>query len=114
MDDIKELTELNLHFIESCRLGSWEMLRQILSPSFSYLDGRTGEVWDRQRYIEDLEGGPAPSLDIDQVAIHVDGDTAVVSARSFTRPGRYSRYLDTYERREEGWRCVHACVWPLP
>jgi hypothetical protein len=114
MDDIKELTELNLHFIESCRLGSWEMLRQILSPSFSYLDGRTGEVWDRQRYIEDLEDGPAPNLDIDQVAIHVDGDTAVVSARSFTQPGRYSRYLDTYERRAEGWRCVHACVWPLP
>jgi hypothetical protein len=114
VDDVKELTELNLHFIESCRQGSWEMLRPILSPSFSYLDGRTGEVWDRQRYIEDLEGGPAPSLDIDQVAIHVDGDTAVVSARSFSRPGRYSRYLDTYERREEGWRCVHACVWPLP
>ena len=26
MDDIKDLTELNLHFIESCRQGSWEML----------------------------------------------------------------------------------------
>ena len=25
----------------------------------------------------------------------------------------YKRYLDTYERRAAGWRCVHACVWPL-
>jgi hypothetical protein len=45
--------------------------------------------------------------------VHVDGDVAVVSARSSARPGRYSRYVDTYERRPEGWRCVHACVWPL-
>ena len=113
MDDVKELTELNLHFIEACRKGSWGMLSQILSPSFSYLDGATGEVWDQQRYIDDLEGNPLPTLEIDQVAIHVDGDVGVVSARTFTGSGRYSRYLDTYERRAEGWRCVHASVWPL-
>ena len=114
MDDVKELTELNLHFIEACRKGSWEMLSQILSPSFSYLDGATGEVWDQQRYIDDLESTPLPALEIDQVAIHVDGNVGVVSSRSFITPGRYNRYIDTYERRAEGWRCVHASVWPLP
>jgi hypothetical protein len=47
------------------------------------------------------------------VRVHIDGDTAVVSARSFSRPGRFNRYVDTYERRDGRWLCVHACVWPL-
>jgi len=113
-DDVRQLDALNEHFIEACRKGSWEMLSQIMSPSFAYLDWETGEIWDRQRYIEDVEVA-APQLTIDQVAIHVDGDTAVVSARSLGRPGgRYARYADTYARRPEGWRCVHAVVWRLP
>ena len=45
--------------------------------------------------------------------VHVDGDTAVVSGRTSRQPGTYKRYLDTYERRPEGWRCINACVWPL-
>jgi hypothetical protein len=54
-----------------------------------------------------------PTIGIDQVAVHVDDDVAVVSARSLTRPRMFNRYVDTYERRANGWRCVHACVWPL-
>jgi hypothetical protein len=113
MDDTQALTKLNLQFIEAFRRGSWELLEPILSPSFSYLDGATGEVWANERYVDNLRENPAPSLVIDQVAVHVDGDTAVVSARTSGTPGRYSRYVDTYERREDGWLCVHACVWPL-
>lgn len=113
MDDVEALTRLNLQFIEAFRQGSWELLEPILSPSFSYLDGATGEVWAHERYVENLRENAAPALTIDQVFVHVDGDTAVVSARSSRKPGTYSRYVDTYERREEGWRCVHACVWPL-
>ena len=113
MDEIQQLTDLNLQFIDAFRKGSWEILEPILSPSFAYLDGATGEVWSQERYIEDLRSSPLPAIGIDQVVIHVDGDVAVVSARSFTRPGRYNRYVDTYERREKGWLCVHACVWPL-
>ncbi len=113
MDDVKTLTKLNLQFIEAFRQGSWELLEPILSPSFSYLDGATGEVWEHERYVENLRSNAAPALTIDQVVVHVDGSTAVVSARSSRQPGRYSRYVDTYERRGESWRCVHACVWPL-
>lgn len=113
MDDIRTLAEQNVRFIEACRQGSWEMLEPVLSGSFSYLDGATGEVWDIERYIKDLRENPAPGLVIDQVAIHVDGGTAVVSARSRSGPGHASRSLDTYERRGEDWLCVHACVWPL-
>ena len=113
MDDNDALTKLNLQFIEAFRQGSWELLEPILSPSFSYLDGATGEVWSNERYVENLEKNPAPALAIDQVAVHVDGDTAVVSARTCRQPGKYSRYVDTYERRDVGWLCVHACVWPL-
>jgi hypothetical protein len=29
------------------------------------------------------------------------------------QPGKFGRYIDTYERRGGEWRCVHACVWPL-
>jgi Domain of unknown function (DUF4440) len=114
VDDIRILTGLNERFVDAFRKGRWELLQPILSPGFCYLDGATGEVWPMDRYIADLEGNPLPTVDIDQVRVHVDGDTAVVSARSFTRPARGNRYVDTYERRDGRWRCVHACVWPLP
>jgi Domain of unknown function (DUF4440) len=112
-DDAQTLTQLNLRFIEAFRQGSWELLEPILSRSFSYLDGATGEVWAQARYIEELRNNPAPALAIDEVVMHIDGDTAVVSARTSRQPGRYSRYVDTYQRRDSGWLCVHACVWPL-
>lgn len=116
VDDVEVLTALNEHFIEACRQGSWESLRSILGSDFRYLDGRTGEVWSETRYVTDLRENPAPSLVIDELAVHVARDTAIVSARARDagRPARANRYLDTYERRAQGWLCVHACVWPLP
>lgn len=116
VNDVEVLTAHNEHFIEACRQGSWEYLRQILGTDFRYLDGRTGEVWEQSRYIDDLRQNPVPTLQIDEVAVHVAGDTATVSARTYNahRPGRSNRYLDTYERRGDAWLCVHACVWPLP
>jgi hypothetical protein len=113
MNDSEALTELNRQFIEAFRLGSWDLLEPILSPGFAYLDGATGEVWAHERYVENLRSNPSPSLAIDQVRVHVDGNTAVVSARTSRQPGRYGRYVDTYERGDDGWLCVHACVWPL-
>jgi hypothetical protein len=113
VDDVEALAAQNQRFIEACRQGSWPMLRPILSPTFSYLDGATGEVWDMDRYIKDLQGNPADTLVVDQVVIHVAGDTAVVSARSRSNIGTNNRYLDTYERWGDSWLCVHACVWPL-
>jgi hypothetical protein len=113
VDDAARLTELNARFIEAFRQGSWELLAPILSPSFSYLDGATGEVWAHDRYVDNLRNNPSSALAVDQLAVHVDGDTGVVSARTSRRPGRYSRYIDTYERRADDWLCVHACVWPL-
>jgi hypothetical protein len=114
VDDTEVLSALNVQFIDAFRKGSWELLEPILSPSFSYLDGKTGEVWELDTYIKNLDGHPAPTLGIDQVVVHVDGDVAVVSARSFRSPERSNRYIDTYERRDGRWVCVHACVWPLP
>jgi hypothetical protein len=113
MDDIEALTELNARFIEAFRRGSWELLQPILSPSFSYLDGASGEVWTQERYIDDLRSHPVPTIGIDQLVVHTDGDVAIVSARSSTRPGRFNRYIDTYVRREDRWHGTHACVWPL-
>ena len=112
-DDVAVLTTLNAQFIEAFRQGSWELLEPVLSPSFAYLDGRSGEVFTHERYVEGLRANPVPALTIDQVVVHVDGDTAVVSARTSRQTGTYSRYVDTYERRGDVWKCVHACVWPL-
>lgn len=116
MGDVDALLERNEHFIQACRRGSWELLSEILGPEFRYLDGCSGQVWTPERYVTDLEQNPDPSLMIDEVAVHVAGDTAGVSARtrSAARPDRANRYLDTYERRGGRWLCVHACVWPLP
>jgi Domain of unknown function (DUF4440) len=113
MDDTDVLTELNTRFIDAFRRGSWELLEPILSPSFGYLDGASGEIWTHERYVEDLRANPAPALALDQVVVHVDGNTAVVSGRTSRQPGRFSRYVDTYERRDGEWVCIHACVWPL-
>jgi hypothetical protein len=113
VDDAKQLTELNEQFIDAWRKGQWELLQPILSDNFVYLDGATGEVVQLPEYEQSLLNHPAPSITIDQVAIHVDGAVAVVSARTSRAPGQYKRYVDTYERRENGWICVHACVWPL-
>lgn len=112
MDDRQTLLGLNEQFIDAFRNGSWEQLEPVLSPGFSYLDGATGEVWEHGLYVDNLRANPSPELAIDQVVVHVDGDTAVVSART-SRPGRWGRYVDTYSRRSDGWRCMHACVWPL-
>ena len=113
-NDVAVLTELNDRFIEAFCKGSWEILEPILSPGFAYLNGRTGEVTRLPAYIENLRANPQPTLVIDQVVVHVDGDAAMVSARTNSRPGRYSRYVDSYERRDGAWTCFHACVWPLP
>jgi len=112
-DDTEVLSGRNSLFIEAFRQGSWALLRPILAPEFAYLDGATGEIWPLDRYVADLDGMPLPNLDIDQLRIHVAGNTAVVSARTFTDTGRPNRYVDTYERRGDEWLCVHACVWRL-
>lgn len=116
MDHAAVITELNLQFIDAWRKGAWELLDPILSPGFVYLDGETGEVMDRTEYRKDVDAGDAPTLGIDEVVVHVDGRTAVVSARTFRgpEPTSFKRYVDTYELRDGGWICVHACVWPLP
>ncbi len=114
MNDTGLLTQRNKRFIEACRQGSWLILEPLLSPGFGYLDGATGEVWDMDRYRKDLKENPAPRLSVDVVVIHVDGDTAILSARSQSGQDRSNRYLDTYKRSGGDWVCVHACVWPLP
>lgn len=115
VDDIEALTAHNEHFIQACRQGSWDMLRTILDDGFRYLDGRTGEQWDPDRYIADLRDHPAPTLTIDEVRIHVAGNAAQVSARTHrTGSAQLHRYLDSYVRRDGQWVCTHACVWPLP
>jgi uncharacterized protein DUF4440 len=116
VDDVAALIAHNEHFIESWRRGSWECLREILGRDFGYLDGRTGEMWDQNRYVADLRATPVPTLVIDEVVMHVAGNIAAVSARTHSdnRPHRPNRYLDTYEHRDGRWQCVHACVWPRP
>lgn len=111
-DDVQALTSLNERFIEACRQGSWELLEPVLAPTFRYLDGATGQLWEPSRYIADVRQAQ-PSLQIDELVIHIDQDTALVSARSSSQPGRSNRYLDVYRRSDSGWHCTAACVWPL-
>lgn len=114
MDDVEQLSALNERFIAACRVGSWEELKTVLSDNFAYVDGGTGERWETDRYIDDLRQHPRPNLRIDQVVVHVAGDTAGVAARSTGGNGKYNRYLDVYAREGAEWKCVQACVWPDP
>ncbi len=111
-DDVDILRALNARFIAACRQGSWEDLSQVLSERFAYVDGVTGERWEMPRYIADLRDHPSPDLTVDQVVVHVAGETAGVSARSNGGTGRYNRYLDVYALENGAWKCVQACVWP--
>jgi hypothetical protein len=113
VDDVATLTELNRQVVEAFQRGSAEELRELFSPSFTYLDGATGEVWCANRFLQDVVDHPSPTVRFDQLVIHVDGNTAAVSARSLRLPNSSRRYLDTYERRNGGWECVHSCAWPL-
>lgn len=112
MDDVDSLMRLNDRFIAACRKGSWADLEPVLSERFAYVDGATGERWQMGRYIDDLRSNPSPLLSIDDVVVHVAGDTAGVSARTSNGTGRHNRYLDVYAREADGWKCVQACVWP--
>lgn len=103
---------LNDRFIDACRAGSWEDLSKVLSERFAYVDGATGERWEMDRYIAELRANPRPQLSIDDMVIHVAGETAGVSARTSNGTGTHNRYLDVYAREPAGWRCVQACVWP--
>lgn len=71
MDDIKDLINLNLLFVDAFRRGSWELLKPILAPDLAYLDRATSEVWPMKRYIAELDGRPLPTIEIDQVRVHV-------------------------------------------
>lgn len=113
MSDHDTLTQLNTQFVDAFRRGSWEQLAPVLAPSFRYLDGASGELWEMNRYIDDIRANPAPTIAIDQLVVHLAGDVAVVSARSSTRPGQFNRYLDSYQRHGDAWLCYSACVWPL-
>jgi hypothetical protein len=54
------------------------------------------------RYVADVERRALPTIDVDQLRIHVAGNVPVVSVRSFTRPDRFNRF-NTYERRDGAW-----------
>jgi Domain of unknown function (DUF4440) len=113
VNDLDQLTERNEQFVEACRKGSWAILQRIVAPTFSHLDGASGEVWEIDRYIRHLRHHPAPALRVDQLVIHIDGNTAAVSARSLRLPATTHRYLNTYVRRDGEWLCVHGCTWPV-
>jgi uncharacterized protein DUF4440 len=121
-DDVDQdgtpLHALDERFIAACRAGSWERLRVILDEDFRYLEGRARQTWDEARDVADLQANPSLSslsLRSGEPVIHVAGETAAVRARTRRddRPGRGSRCLDTYGRRDGRWLCVHAFAWLL-
>ena len=112
-DDDRRLTELNFQFIEAWRVGSVELLDEVLDAEFIYLNGATGETADRAAYVARLTG-PNPTIRVDDVRVHVFGDTAVATGRT-TRDGTaFMRYVDSWRRRDGRWTCVHGCNWPVP
>jgi hypothetical protein len=115
VEDVVQLEARNAEFVAACREEFWARLRAILVEGFQSLYGGTGQTWDGARYAADPRANPAPALWIDEVVVHLAGQTATASARTHSDswPGRANRYMDTHVRRGGSWRCVHACGWPL-
>lgn len=112
VDDELELRARNERFIGAFRIGSLEDLDAVLDPSFVVVDGTTGAYADREAYRARLTG-PVPGLALDDVAVHVTGDTAVVTGRTTRDGARFARYVDVWRRTDDGWRCVLGCNWPV-
>jgi hypothetical protein len=55
-----------------------------LAP-FVHLDGATGEGWTQEQYIEDLHTDPIPAIEIDQLAVYIDGDIVTAASRREAR-----------------------------
>lgn len=112
-DEERDLRALNDRFIGAFRIGSIEDLDAVLDPSFVVVDGTTGVYADRAAYRARLTG-PIPDLRLDDVSVHVTGDTAVVTGRTTRDGARFLRYVDVWRRTADGWRCVLGCNWPVP
>jgi hypothetical protein len=113
VDDTKSIIGLNNQFIEAFRHGSWDLLAPILSPSFVYLDGNTGDVTDRDTYAKTWTAIRFPSSSSTR-----SWCMSTVTRRSCppvrrSSPVVTSRYVDSYERRDSRWTCSHAYVWRL-
>jgi ketosteroid isomerase-like protein len=120
--DRRELQRLNDLWFEAYRTKSADTLARILADDFVG-DYGTGQARTKQQMVDSLRDPKRPAMDIRSfdVAIHLFGDTAMVTGRSVTQTVRdgvpaptANRYADIYVRRNGKWRAVAAHVVRVP
>lgn len=118
-DDETHLLELNERWLQAYPGKDVEALDRILADDFVQYRAQTGERTDKAAFLAGIRDGKAviESVQSDEVWVHVDGDTALVTGRSQlirrNAEGRVkviNRYLDVYVKRDGTWRAIAAKV----
>jgi hypothetical protein len=106
------MAALRSHFENRNAIWSWTELYRVVDGCKVRVHFLRHDLRDPVRRVPAARADRRHACTIDQVRIHVDGDTALVSAPSSRQHGPYSRDVDTHRRHADGWRCVYA-FWPL-
>lgn len=118
-DDEAALLELNQRWLQSYPGKDVDTLDRILADDFIQYRAQTGERTGKAAFLAGVREGKAviESVESDEVWVHIDGDTALVTGRSHlvrrSAEGRtkvINRYLDVYVKRDGIWRAIAAKV----
>jgi ketosteroid isomerase-like protein len=111
----REVRELERKFEQAVIKGDIAFFDRVLAKDFTHTT-QSGKFRDRQEWLANHKAGQSnyDALNVDQLAVHAYGDTAVVTAAikpqgrdSQGKPmeGRY-RYLRVWVRRDGTWQVV--------
>jgi ketosteroid isomerase-like protein len=111
----REIRDLEGQINAAVVSGNLQVFERLLADDFTHTN-HTGVYRTRAQWLANHKPGQSPydAYDVDDLAIRVYGDTAVVTART-TPKGRDSkgkpitgqyRYLRVWARREGQWRAV--------
>jgi hypothetical protein len=118
----RALAQLDDLFVRSYYGKDLETLwGKVLDASFAFMDGADGRTVQRPEFDRTCLGQPPfRNLVHDQVATHIEGETAVVTARNrYERlidgqwVGFSTRYVDVFRRVGGEWRCFFATVYKV-
>jgi ketosteroid isomerase-like protein len=116
-----ELTRQERIWTEAIKNRDRQVLDRLLADDFIFTDDE-GNVYDKEQYISTIvDLIRVASYTVDQTAIHVHGDTAIVVGRwtgTQTIDGQDAsgafRFTDTFVRRPDGWQGVASHDTRIP
>jgi ketosteroid isomerase-like protein len=113
-DDLEQLTALNEDYIHSVQEGDVKRFEEILAEEF-LCSNPDGSLVDRAGFlVQSARKVTISGLSIDDLRIRIQGDTAIIHARTSYADAagkqRHGRYTDVWRKRDGHWLAVAAHV----